>query len=141
MQRESMRHTFDQGRTAQNIVNGMMSVEEGISRNQVFFLSRMINADVTVFRRGEREFTSDIRQILRGRIPEYMDSRVMELLFQRNQKFVFRRLQEGQTVYFRNNDLVFRLDFDDAWPGLYGGGDSYGDFIICLLYTSDAADE
>lgn len=134
MQRERMRHMFDQGRTAQNIVNGMLDLEGGISRNQVFFLSRMINADVTVFRRGERQFTSDIRQILRGRIPEYMDSRVMELLNQRNQKFVFRRREEKQTVYFRNSNLVFRLDFDHAWPGLYGGGDSYADFIIVMIF-------
>jgi len=134
LQRERMRHTFDQGRTAQNIVNSMMGVREGLSRNQVFFLSRMINADVTVFRSGEREFTSDIRQILRGRIPGYVDSRVLELLNQRNQKYVFRSREEGQTIYFRNGDLVFRIDFNDVWPGLYGGGDSYADFIIVMIF-------
>lgn len=134
LERERMRHTFNQGRTAQNIVNGMIGGKQGLTRNQVFFLASMMNADVTVFRRGEREFTSDIRQILRGRIPEYMDSRVMDLLSRRKQKFVLRRIGEGQTVYFPNGEFVFRLDFDEPWRGLGGGGDSYTDFVTVMIF-------
>ncbi len=134
LQQERVRHVFEQGQTAQNIVDGMLDEDDEISRNQVFFLSRMMNADVTVFRRGERELTSDIRQILGGRIPEYMDSGVMDLLTLRNQKFVLRRDGDIQTVYFRNGELVFRLDFSDPWPGLSGGGDSYADFIMVMVF-------
>jgi len=134
LQRERMSHTFNLGRTAQNIVNGMIGGESGMTRNQVFFLARIIDADVTIFRRGEREFTSDIRQVLKGRIPEYLDSRVMDLLNRRNQKYVLRRTTGGQAVYFRNGELVIRLDFNEAWSGLSGRGDSYTDFVTVMIF-------
>ena len=133
MHLEHMSSTYQQGRMARNVVDNFMGEGSEITQNQVFFLSRMIGGDVTVFQDGEREFTSDIRQILRGRVPEHLDSQVLELLNLRNQRFVVHDHRDYNTLYFRNGKTIFQLDFPVAWSGMPGGG-SYANFVTVMIF-------
>jgi two-component system nitrogen regulation sensor histidine kinase NtrY len=126
---------FERGRAAQNIVNNVIKEEGEFGQNQLFFLSRMIEQDVSVYQRGILLFTSNYKWIIESRIPEYLHSNILNLLEERNQKFELEEDRQSFQLYFKIDDYIFNIDFVYKGGDFISGRESYADFIITLFFV------
>lgn len=134
-QRYLRRLVFERGRTAQNIVNNLIKEGKEFGQNQLFFLSKMIERDVSLYQKGTLLFTSNYKKIIESRIPEYLHSNILNLLEERNQKFELVDDRQSMQLYFKIDDYIFNIDFEYKGGDFISGRESYADFIITLFFV------
>ncbi len=130
-----MRHAiFDRGRTALNIGNNFIEESGELTLNQLFLLSAILNKDVSVYQRGELLFTSNYRKIIQSKIPVYLHSNILQLLNEKNQKFVLIKENTGFGLFFKTYDYIFNIEFPSSRSDFITEKSHYSNFIIVLFF-------
>lgn len=125
---------FDRGRTALNIGNNFIEESGELTLNQLFLLASMLNKDVSVYQGGELLFTSNYRKIIQSRIPVFLHSNIVDLLFKKNQKFVLEKEDYGFALFFKTYDYIFNIEFPLSRGNFISETSQYYNFIIVLFF-------
>ncbi len=133
-QRHLRQLVLERGAAAQNLVNDLLTENNDFAQNQLFFLSRMIERDITVYRQGMLLHTINYKKIFESRVPEYVNSDVLHTLNDKNQKFYIENLEDSIQLYFKAGDYIFNVDFPFDREDVIGGRGNYEDFIITLFF-------
>jgi len=102
---------LENGRTAENILNNILEDSSALQQDQVFLLSATINKDVNVYERGELLFASDYRKIIDAEIPVFLHSRIIDLLEEKKEPYVFGENDAGSDLYFRMLNYIIHIEF------------------------------
>jgi signal transduction histidine kinase len=136
--KSSQRHlrqlALERGAAAQNIVNDLLMEDRPFDQNQLFFLSRMIERDITVYFHGQFLYTINYKKIIESRVPEYLSSNVRHSLEEKNQKFFIESGGDAFQLHFKSGDYIFNIDFAFTLEDLIGGRGDYEDYIITLFF-------
>lgn len=136
--KSSQRHlrqlVLERGAAAQNIVNDLLVEGRRFDQNQLFFLSRMIERDITVYERGSFLYTINYKKIIESRLPAFVSSNVRHTLDEKNQKFYIESAGDSFQLYFKSGDYIFNIDFAFTQEDLIGGRGTYQDYIITLFF-------
>lgn len=132
--RQSRQVMYERGRTAQNIGYNLLEEEHEFSPNHLALISRTLNSDVSVYKNGILLEASNYRKIINAEIPDFLHSNILELLNQKNQKFVLLDGENGFHLYFKIYDYILDVEFSYDWPKLLSEKGYYTNFIITLFF-------
>ena len=130
-----IRMVYESGRTAQNIAYGMIKSSTEFSRDYLFSISDILSGDVSVYNAdGNLVETSNYRKIINSQIPEYLHSKILTLLNEKNQKFVLIEDEKNFFLFFKIYDYIFMTEFSNKWEKVLSEERYYADFIITIFF-------
>jgi signal transduction histidine kinase len=132
--RQSLQMMYERGRAAQNIGYNLLAESEEFTPNHLVLLSRILNSDVSVYKKGALLETSNYRKTIDYHVPDFLHSNINELLTRKNQKFVLLDQQDGYHLYFQVYDYTLDVEFSYQWPKLLSEKDYYTNFILTLFF-------
>jgi signal transduction histidine kinase len=133
--RQSRQMIYERGRTAQNIGNSLLEEESEFTRDHLQLLSRILNSDVGVYdKQGILLYSSNYRKIINNQVPDFLHSNTLDLLEQKNQKFVLIDDANGFHLYFKMSDYVLDIEFSYNWLKILSREKYYTNFIITLFF-------
>ncbi len=122
---------YEKGQTAQNIAYNLISDEEEIT-GHLFLISEILNSDVSVYEKGQFVASSNQRKFINAEIPIYLNSDILNLLNEKNQKFVLSN--DGYSLFFKIADYIFDVEFSYNWRRILSEGSYHTDFIVTLFF-------
>ncbi|MDQ1354354.1 MAG: hypothetical protein QG657_4663 [Acidobacteriota bacterium] len=132
--RQSLQMMYERGRAAQNIGYNLLAENEEFTPNHLVLLSRILNSDVSVYKKGTLLETSNYRKTIDYQVPDFLHSNISELLTRKNQKFVLLDQEDGYHLYFQVYDYILDVEFSNQWPKLLSEKGYYTNFIITLFF-------
>jgi hypothetical protein len=129
-----MRMVYENGRTAQNIAYDLFDNSGGFSKELLFSMSKILNGDVSVYENGGLVETSNFRKIINSKIPNYLHSRILTLLNEKNQRFVLFEDEKSFHLFYKIYDYIFMVQFSNQWEKSLSEERYYTDFIITLFF-------
>lgn len=122
---------YEKGRTAQNIGSNLISESSEIT-DHLFLISEILNSDVSIYENGQFLDSSNQRKFINAEIPVYLNSHILNLVNEKNQKFVLSK--NGYSLYFKISDYVFDVEFSYNWRRIMSESSYHTDFIITLFF-------
>lgn len=132
--RQSLQVMYGKGRTAQNIGYNLLQENDEFTSQHLVLLSRILNSDVSLYRNGTLLESSNYRKTIDYKVPNFLHSKIVELLTRKNQKFVLLDKEDGYHLYFQVYNYILDVEFSDQWPKLLSQKTYYTDFIITLFF-------
>ncbi|MCX6583056.1 MAG: ATP-binding protein [Candidatus Aminicenantes bacterium] len=132
--RQSLQMMYERGRAAQNIGYNLLAENEEFTPNHLVLLSRILNSDVSIYKKGALLETSNYRKTIDYEVPNFLHSNIVQLLTRKNQKFVLLDQEDGYHLYFQVYDYILDVEFSYQWPKLLSEKDYYTNFIITLFF-------
>ena len=132
--RQSLQMMYERGRAAQNIGYNLLAENEEFTPNHLVLLSRILNSDVSIYKKGALLETSNYRKTIDYEVPNFLHSNIVQLLTRKNQKFVLMDQEDGYHLYFQVYDYILDVEFSYQWPKLLSEKDYYTNFIITLFF-------
>ena len=129
-----MRMVYENGRTAQNIAYDLFEHSGEFSQDLLFTMSNILNGDVSVYEHGGLVESSNFRKIINSQIPLYLDSNILSLLNEKNQKFVLFEDETSFLLFFKIYDYIFMVELSNKWEKSLFEERYYTDFIITLFF-------
>ncbi len=133
-QRQSRQVIYERGRTAQNIGYNMVDELGEFTRSHLLLISRILNSDVNVYEDGALLESSNYRNIIEHRIPDFLHSNILSMLNLKNQKFVLLEEDEQFQLYFKVYNYTLGVELSYNWRKILAGEDYYTNFIITLFF-------
>jgi nitrogen fixation/metabolism regulation signal transduction histidine kinase len=87
---------------------------------------------VSIYENGQHLDSSNQRKFINAEIPIYLNSNILELLNEKNQKFVLSN--NGYSLYFKIADYIFDVEFSYNWRKIMSESSYHTDFIITLFF-------
>lgn len=132
--RQSRQIIYEKGRTAQNIGYNFLEEGDEFTPGHLLLISRILNADVSVYRKGGLLETSNYRKIVDYHIPNFLHSNILQLLNRKNQKFVLLDEPNGFRLYFKIYDYILDVEFSYTWRKILSEESYYTNFIITMFF-------
>ena len=133
-QRRLRKFIYERGRSAQNYILNLLQNKSEIDQNLIFLLSKIYDTDVSVFKNGEWQATSNFIKVINSQVPTHIHSDILSQLNTNNQEFVLNRAGEGFYLYFKTDDYIFSIDYSIQAPDNLSIKGSYSDFIFTLFF-------
>ncbi|MEN8154993.1 MAG: HAMP domain-containing sensor histidine kinase [Acidobacteriota bacterium] len=124
---------FNSGGVAYNIISDIIEKEMRIDQNDLFFLSKLLNADISIYEKNQLIDTSNYKMIINSRIPSYINSRI-PLDLRENEKFVISNDQYSSKIFFEVAGYLVRIDYTKRKSDFSYWRNIYSDFIINLFF-------
>lgn len=133
-EQQLMQIVYENGRTAQNIGYDLIKKPENFSPDHLFSISTILNSDVTVYEKKGLLETSNLKNIIHARIPEYLHSRILMLLDTKHQKFVLDEDERSFRLFYKVYEYVFMLEYLYNWRKKISEKAYYTDFILTMFF-------
>ncbi len=132
--RQARQMIYERGLTAQNIGYNQLTEDDEFTPHHLLLLSRILNADVSVYKGGVLQDTSNYRKILNNQLPKYLHSNIIQRLDRKNQKFVLSGDEGGFHFYFKIYNYILEVEFAYGWRKILSEESYYTNFIITLFF-------
>ncbi len=134
-ERRNTRISHERGMIARNIAGSIFAGGYEIRPEDLFFLSRILETDVHLYKNGILLFSSNPLTVESGRIPLYLHSDILRKLNRENREMEISTNGASLDLFFAvNGDLIFQLagisENSERLPRL----DLLGDFLISLFF-------
>lgn len=131
-QRKLRQVEYEKGRTAQNIGYNLLGESDEITPDHLFLISEILNSDVSVYENSFLLDSSNLRKIINAEIPIYLNSHILNLLNNKNQKFVLSN--DGYNLFFKIDKYIFDVEFSYNWRKILSERSYHTDFILTLFF-------
>jgi len=135
---EFRRQIFNNGGVAYNIISDIIQKNTDLNRNHLFFLSKTLNADITIYRDSRLLDTSNYNKILKSEIPILISSKI-PLRLEESEKFYIETEDKVSRIFFNISDYVVRLDFIGKWNDALIRPKVFATFIINIFFILTVA--
>ncbi len=134
MEQKVQRMVYENGRIAQNIAYNLIQPSDTSLKNNLFSISDILSSDVSVYGKNGLIETTNYHKIINSQVPEYLHSNIVDLLEEKNQKFVVEKSDKSFHLYFKVYDYIFMVQFSNNWERALSEERYYTDFIITLFF-------
>lgn len=129
---------FNSGGVAYNIISDILEKERKLDQNDLFFLSKILNADISIYENDQLLDTSNYKMIINSEIPSYISSRI-PIDLRESEKFVISNDPYSSKIFFEVAGYLVRIDNPDRKGHFSYWKNSYFDFIITLFFILTVA--
>ncbi len=129
---------FNNGGVAYNMISDIIQKNAKLNKNDLFFLSRTLNADITIYRNNRLLDTSNYNKILKSEIPVLINSKIPQML-EESEKFYMETKDKVSRIFFDISDYVVRLDFVEKWNDVLSRSEVFSTFIINIFFVLTVA--
>lgn len=123
---------YEKGVTAQNIGYNLFKGSSEITQDNLLLMSEILNSDVSIYENNVLLDSSNQRKYINAEIPIYLNSHILSLLNEKNQKFV--TSNDGYSLYFKIGNYIFDVEFSYNWQKMIFEKGYHTDFIITLFF-------
>ncbi len=127
------RQIFNNGGVAYNIISDIIEKDKVLERDHLFFLSKILNADITIYLNDRLLDTSNYNKIINSEIPVLISSK-LPVLLEESEKFVIESSKNISSIYFSISDYIVRMDYTDKSRDILTRPGMYSNFIINLFF-------
>ncbi len=130
---ELRREIYNNGGVAYNIISDIIQKNPNLERDHLFFLSKILNTDVTIYQNNRLQDTSNYNKILNSEIPVLISSKVPSLL-EDSEKFFIDRRGDSSRIFFNISNYIVRLDFSGIGQDILTRPELFSNFIVNLFF-------
>ncbi|MBN2400411.1 MAG: HAMP domain-containing histidine kinase [Candidatus Aminicenantes bacterium] len=135
LETQQNRALYSRGRSALNIINNLLAESDEISQSHLFWLSKILENDISVYEKGILLYTSNHRKIIQSQLPIYLDSGIRSVLSQNNQQFFLQKKENLLGLYFKAADnYIFYIEFASNSANLIRSRQYYFDFMVSIFF-------
>ncbi|MCK5220172.1 MAG: hypothetical protein KAR14_01205, partial [Candidatus Aminicenantes bacterium] len=130
---EFRREIYNNGGVAYNIISDIIQHNTTLERDHLFFLSKILNSDITIYRDDRLMDTSNYNKIIKSEIPILISSMIPELL-EESEKFFIDKRGDSSRIFFKISDYIVRLDVSGSGRDIFTRPELFSNFIINLFF-------
>jgi len=130
---EFRRQIYNNGGVAYNIISDIIQQNNTLERDDLFYLSKILNSDITIYRKDNLMDTSNYNKIIKSEIPILINSGIPALL-EESEKFFIEKDGDSSRIFFNVADYIVRLDFSGVDRDILTRTELFSNFIINLFF-------
>ena len=130
---EFRRQIYNNGGVAYNIISDIIQQNKSLERDDLFYLSKILNSDITIYRENRLLNTSNYNRIIRSEIPVMINSNI-PILLDESERFYIDKEEGSSKIFFNVNEYIVRLDFSGIARDILTRPELFSNFIINLFF-------
>ncbi len=135
---EFRRQIYNNGGVAYNIISDIIQQNKNLEQDDLFYLSKILNSDITLYRENRLLNTSNYNRIIRSEIPVMINSNIPILLAE-SERFYIDKEEGASKIFFNVGDYIVRLDFSGIARDILTRPELFSNFIINLFFILTVA--
>ena len=135
---EFRREIYNNGGVAYDIISDIIQKNDNLERDHLFFLSKILNTDISIYQNDRLLDTSNYNKILNSEIPVLISSKIPELLDE-SEKFFIDRNGDSSRIFFNISKYIVRLDFSGVGQDILTRPELFSNFIVNLFFILTVA--
>ncbi|MEN8222945.1 MAG: HAMP domain-containing sensor histidine kinase [Acidobacteriota bacterium] len=130
---EFRRQIYNNGSVAYNIISDIIQQNKSLERDDLFYLSKILNSDITLYLENRLIDTSNYNRIIRSEIPVMINSNI-PMLLDESERFYIDREEGSSKIFFNVGEYIVRLDFSGIARDILTRPELFSNFIINLFF-------
>lgn len=118
-----------------NILSDIIEKERKLDQNHLFFLSKILDSDISVYSGNELMDTSNYKKILYSEIPLFINSRIADGLKLKKERFIIGQKSGSYSSFFKIYDYIVRIDHPYKTSSDLMKGKLFLNFIVNLFFV------
>ena len=119
---------------ALNIISDILDKEGRLDQNNMFFLSKILDSDISIYLKNELLDTSNYKKILNSEIPLFVNSYIADRLEKKKEHFIIKRSGGTYSSFFNIYKYIVRIDHPYRTRSDLLKGKLFLNFIVNLFF-------